>query len=152
MLKTARSTFIATATRSVPTSRPLLPELVISTAQVAPAPKKGDKGSDVTVRLTNIKLTVIPDPPNDDGTIFFCDMTLSATQFYQGNERALEPRLERLAEQLLVEADRARDGRGARLFAVEVDLRDEVLALVLRLRVLEVEDRPGAEQRVSGQA
>lgn len=68
----------------------LLPELVITAAQVAPKPTKGH---DAVVRLTNIKLSVIDNPASTDNTIYFCDMSLSSTSLYQGGERALEPRV-----------------------------------------------------------
>ena len=69
----------------------LLPELLLSTAQIAPKPNQ--KGSDVIVRLTNLKLMVIDSPASSDNTIYFCDMSLCSTSLYQGSERTLEPRL-----------------------------------------------------------
>jgi hypothetical protein len=68
----------------------LLPELTFTTAQIAPKPMKGH---DTVVRLTNIKLTVIDAPASTDNTIYLCDMSLSASAFYLGNEKAMEPRL-----------------------------------------------------------
>jgi hypothetical protein len=68
----------------------LLPELTIHAAQIAPKPMKGH---DTIVRLTNLKITVVDSPGSSDNTIFFCDMCLSASTFYLGNERAMEPRL-----------------------------------------------------------
>jgi hypothetical protein len=69
----------------------LLPELLLPTAQIAPKVNKG--GTDVTVRLTNVKLTVVESPAGKDDTIFSCDMSLSATGLYAGHEKAMEPRL-----------------------------------------------------------
>ena len=68
----------------------LLPELVVTAAQVAPKPTKGH---DVVVRLTNLKLTVIDNPASTDNTVHFCDFSLSSPTLYQGGERAMEPRL-----------------------------------------------------------
>jgi hypothetical protein len=69
----------------------LLPELLLTMSQIAPKPSKG--GTDVVVRLTNLKLTVVDAPASTDNTVFFSDMSLSATTLYQGGERAMEPRL-----------------------------------------------------------
>jgi hypothetical protein len=68
----------------------ILPELVITTAQVAPKPAKGQ---DVVVRLSNLKLAVIDNPASTDETVYRCDISLSFATFCYGNERALEPRL-----------------------------------------------------------
>jgi hypothetical protein len=68
----------------------LLPELTFTAAQVAPKPLKGH---DSIVRLTNVKLTVVDSPGSSDDTVYFCDLGLSASSFYLGNERAMEPRL-----------------------------------------------------------
>ena len=72
----------------------VLPELHIAAAQIAGKMGKGnDKGSDVVIRLTNVRLTVIPETAAKDDTIHFNDMTLSPTTFFQGGERTMEPRL-----------------------------------------------------------
>jgi hypothetical protein len=68
----------------------LLPELTFTAAQIAPKPMKGH---DTAVRLTNIKLTVIDTPASSDDTVYLCDLSLSATTLYLGNERAMEPRI-----------------------------------------------------------
>jgi hypothetical protein len=69
----------------------LLPELLVTMAQVAPKPAKG--GTDAVVRLTNLKLTVVDAPASGDDTVFFSDMSLSASTLYQNGERAMEPRV-----------------------------------------------------------
>jgi hypothetical protein len=68
----------------------LLPELFISAVQVAP---KATKGSDVVVRLANIKLTLVPETAGQNDTIHECDLCLSALALFGGNERTMEPRL-----------------------------------------------------------
>ncbi len=68
----------------------LLPELIISAAQIAPKPAKGH---DATVRLTNLKLSVIDNPASTDNTIYFADMSLCSTTLYQGSDRTMEPRV-----------------------------------------------------------
>jgi hypothetical protein len=68
----------------------VLPELLIATAQIAPKPAKG---SDVVVRLTNVKFTVVTPAANSDGTIFFGDLVVSSTALFGGAERTTEPRL-----------------------------------------------------------
>lgn len=69
----------------------VLPELVIAVAQ--PAPAKSAKGSDATLRLTNVKFTVVESPGSGDASIFGCDLSLSASSVYYGSERATEPRV-----------------------------------------------------------
>lgn len=69
----------------------VLPELVIATAQ--PAPAKSAKGSDATLRLVNVKLTVVEAPGSGDASIFQSDLSLSASNIYYGSERTAEPRV-----------------------------------------------------------
>jgi hypothetical protein len=68
----------------------VLPELWIPAAQIAPKPDQ-QTGADVLVRVTNLKFTVIELPASTDGTIYFSDMSLTATTLYQGAEKAMEP-------------------------------------------------------------
>jgi hypothetical protein len=68
----------------------LLPELFISTTQIAPKPTKG---SDAVIKLTNLKLTIVAESASKDDNIHFCDLCLSSTALFQGAERATEPRL-----------------------------------------------------------
>lgn len=69
----------------------VLPELVIAVAQ--PAPAKSAKGSDATLRLVNVKLTVVDAPGSGDASIFQSDLSLSASAIYYGSERTTEPRV-----------------------------------------------------------
>ncbi len=69
----------------------IISELLISTTQIAPKVAKG--GSDAVVRLTNVKLTVVANPGSTDDTIHTGDLCLSVSTLFQGNERAMEPRL-----------------------------------------------------------
>ena len=78
----------------------VLPELLIPASQIAPKPKEKDqkikekdKGSDVVVRLTNVKLAVVHDAASANGSIFFCDMCLSVNSLFLDRERTMEPRL-----------------------------------------------------------
>ena len=80
----------------------VLPELLITGAQIAPNPanppkgaKAGNelKGSDVVIKLTNVKLTVVPEAAAKDDSIHFNDFSLSATSLFGNNERTMEPRL-----------------------------------------------------------
>jgi hypothetical protein len=68
----------------------LLPELFISAAQIAPKPAKGH---DTTIRLANLKLTVVDAPASTDNTIYFADLSLSSTTLYGGSDRTMEPRV-----------------------------------------------------------
>lgn len=68
----------------------LLPELFVSAVQIAPKPTKG---SDVVVRLANLKLTLVPETAGKNDTIHECDLCLSALALFGGHERAMEPRL-----------------------------------------------------------
>jgi hypothetical protein len=69
----------------------VLPELVIAVTQ--PAPAKSAKGTDATLRLVNVKLTVVEAPGSGDATVYQSDLSLSASNIYYGSERAAEPRV-----------------------------------------------------------
>lgn len=67
----------------------VLPELVIPASQIAP---KTSRGSDVEVKLTNLKLDII-DSPGAAGTVLGCDLLLSVTDLTKNADKAFEPRL-----------------------------------------------------------
>lgn len=66
-----------------------LPELFVSVTQVSPKPSKG---ADVSIKLTNVKLTVIADPASKDDTVHQADISLSSTTLFQYAERTHDTR------------------------------------------------------------
>jgi len=70
----------------------VIPEIQLSTAQL-PGAKAAKGGTDTTVKLTNVRLTIITAPGSSDNTVHTGDLTLSFTTLFGPNERAMEPRL-----------------------------------------------------------
>ncbi|MCS6865692.1 MAG: hypothetical protein RMJ56_06325 [Gemmataceae bacterium] len=66
----------------------ILPELYITAGQIAPKPMPGH---DVVVRLANLKLTILNNTPSPDGSVFQCDLSLSAQTLFGGNDRSFQP-------------------------------------------------------------
>ncbi len=67
----------------------VLPELIISGAQVAPKPMKG---RDVELRLTNVKVTITEPPAGQEAVFGGCDLWLSLRHLSASADATSEPR------------------------------------------------------------
>lgn len=68
----------------------ILPELHLSVTQIAPKPTKG---SDVVLKIPNLKLVVIDNPASKDDTVHMADISLNVTTLFGNAERTFEPRI-----------------------------------------------------------